>query len=425
MTPTATQNRKSTFEQTLRSARRTMVLSEILKLALDSFRASKVRFALTALGMVIGTASVILVVTIGLTGKQFILNEIQKIGTNEVEVEYAGGGSSSSGRVLYNDPLTRDDEKTVLAQVPSVIASSPVLETHDRISFGGGVVKDTLVLGVSPQYKNVRNLVVLSGRFFDDEDENAHIKCAAVTAPFAELMFGSADGAIGQSFQILGIPFTIVGTFKESVDTFGQTEITDQTILIPYSVARYFTGTDNVKQLYFSVRSMEEVPDATKEILRVIQSRHKPNSVYKGQNLKELLTTAATIANALTAILVLVAAVTLAVGGVGIMNIMLATVRARIREIGIRKALGATYREIKLQFLAEAVIISLAGGVVGVLVGLMVPLSIRFFTNYALPVSVSSVLIALAAATIVGVVFGTVPATRAAQMDPVESLKYE
>jgi putative ABC transport system permease protein len=216
-----------------------------------------------------------------------------------------------------------------------------------------------------------------------------------------------------------------VGTFKESVDTFGQTEITDQTILIPYSVARYFTGTDNVKQLYFSVRSMEEVPDATKEIVRVIASRHKPNSVYKPQTLQELLTTAATIANALTAILVLVAAVTLAVGGVGIMNIMLATVRSRIREIGIRKALGATYREIKLQFLAEAVIISLAGGVVGVLVGLLVPLSVRFFTNYALPISGYSVLIALAAATIVGVVFGTVPATRAAQMDPVESLKYE
>jgi putative ABC transport system permease protein len=425
MTPTTTENRQASFQQTLLSARRTMMLSEILKLALDSFRASKLRFALTALGMVIGTASVILVVTIGLTGKQFILNEIQKIGTNEVEVEYAGGGSTSSGRVLYNDPLTRDDEKAVLTQVPSVIASSPVLETHDRISFGGGVVKDTLVLGVSPQYKDVRNLIVLAGRFMDDQDENAHIKCAVVTEPFAQQMFGSADAATGQTFQILGIPFTIVGTFKESVDTFGQTEISDETILIPYSVARLFNGTDNVKQLYFTVRSMEEVPDATKEIKRVISSRHKPNSVYKAQNLKELLTTAATIANALTAVLVLVAAVTLAVGGVGIMNIMLATVRSRIREIGIRKALGATYREIQLQFLAEAVLISLAGGVVGVIVGLTLPLSIRFFTNYALPISGLSILIALAAATIVGVVFGTVPATRAAQMDPVESLKYE
>src|SRR3954470_8182414 len=174
MTPATTQHRPRTFEQTLMSARRTMMLSEILKLALDSFRASKVRFMLTALGMVIGTASVILVVTIGLTGKQFILNEIQKIGTNEVEVEYAGGGSSSSGRVLYNDPLTRDDEKAVLAQVPSVLYSSPILEMHERISFGGGVVKDTLVMGVSPQYKNVRNLMVLAGRFFDEEDEDAH-----------------------------------------------------------------------------------------------------------------------------------------------------------------------------------------------------------------------------------------------------------
>jgi putative ABC transport system permease protein len=426
MTPiTSTEPRQRTFEQTLRSARRTMVLSEILKLALDSFRASKLRFALTALGMVIGTASVILVVTIGLTGKQFILNEIQKIGTNEVEVEYAGGGASGSGRVLYNDSLTRDDEKAVLAQVPSVLYSSPILEMHERISFGGGIVKDTLVMGVSPQYRNVRNLMVLAGRFFDDQDEEAHIKCAVVTVPFAIQMFGSSDEAVGRDFQILGIPFRIIGTFKESVDTFGQSEITDDTILIPYSVARYFTGTDNVKTLYFSIRSMNEVPDATREIVRVISSRHKPNSVYKPQTLAELLSTAATIANALTAILVLVAAVTLAVGGVGIMNIMLATVRSRIREIGIRKALGATYREIQLQFLAEAVIISLAGGVVGVLVGLTVPLSIRLFTNYPLPISGISVLVALAAATIVGVVFGTVPATRAAQMDPVESLKYE
>ncbi len=419
------QTRQLAFQQTLLSARRTMMLSEILRLAIDSFRASKLRFALTALGMVIGTASVILVVTIGLTGKRFILNEIQKIGTNQVEVEYHGGGTTGAERIMYNDYLTREDEKAVLAQVPSVIYSSPVLETHDRISFGGGVVKDTLVLGVSPQYRNVRNLIVLAGRFLDEEDESAHIKCAVVTVPFAQQMFGSAYAAIGQTFSISGIPFTIVGTFKESVDTFGQTEIADQTVLIPYSVARYFTGTDNVKQIYFSIRSMEEVPDAEREILRIISSRHKPNSVYKAQDLKALLTTAATIANALTAVLVLVAAVTLAVGGVGIMNIMLATVRSRIREIGIRKALGATYREIKLQFLAEAIIISLTGGVVGTLVGLTVPLSVHFFTDYALPVSGWSVLIALAAATVVGIVFGTVPATRAAQLDPVESLKYE
>lgn len=300
-----------------------------------------------------------------------------------------------------------------------------MLESHDRISFGGGVVKDTLVLGVSPQYRQVRNLIVLSGRFFDERDDSAHAMCAVVTIPFAREMFGSADAAIGKEFSIQGIPFTIIGTFKESVDTFGETEIADETILIPFSVARYFTGTDNVKQIYFTIRTMEEVPEATQEIQRVIQSHHKPNSVYKAFDLRELLTMADRISTALIAVLVLVAAVTLAVGGVGIMNIMLANVRARIREIGIRKALGATYREIKLQFLAEAVIISLAGGLVGCFVGLAVPLSIRLFTDYPLPISLWSVAIALASATGVGVVFGTVPATRAAQMDPVEALKYE
>jgi putative ABC transport system permease protein len=210
-----------------------------------------------------------------------------------------------------------------------------------------------------------------------------------------------------------------------SVDDFGQSEIADQTILIPYSVVRYFTGTERVNQIYFSMRNMDEVPDAAKEIVRIISSRHRSTSVYKAQTLKELLDVAAKSADALTAVLVLVAAVTLAVGGVGIMNIMLANVRSRIREIGIRKALGATYREIKLQFLAEAIIISLTGGIVGTLVGMAVPLSIRFFTDYDLPISLWSVVIALTAATGVGVVFGTVPATRAAQMDPVEALKYE
>jgi putative ABC transport system permease protein len=419
------QQQRIGFEQTLLSARRTMVLSEILKIAADSFRASKARFALTALGMVIGTASVILVVTIGLTGKQYVLELIQKIGTNEVELEYAGGGADAGERVLYNDYLTRLDESAVDQQVPGVMFSSPVLTMHSQISFGGGISKDTTVLGVDPAYQQVRNLIVPVGRFFDATDDNQHIKCAVVTEIFAHDRYGSDDAAVGQRFQIQGIPFTIVGVFKEAVNDFGQSEIEDETVLIPYAVARYFTGTERVNQIYFSMRSMTDVPEASKEIVSLIRSRHRPNSVYKAQNLTALLTTAAEIANALTAVLVLVSAVTLAVGGVGIMNIMLANVRSRIREIGIRKALGATYREIKYQFLAEAIIISLTGGVAGTIVGLALPLSIRFFTDYNLPFSWMSVVIALASATLVGVVFGTVPATRAAQMDPVDALKYE
>jgi len=417
--------RPHTFEETLLSARRTMVLSEILKLAVDSFRSSKIRFALTALGMVIGTASVILVVTIGLTGKQFILQELQKLETNSVELEYNGGGAMGVERTVFNDYLTRDDEKAVLAQLPSVMYSSPVMEMHAPISFGRGVVKDTLVLGVSPQYQQIRNLLIPAGRFLDETDDFAHIKCAVITEKFAHDRFGSSDSAVGQSFEISGIPFTVIGVFRQSVDDMGMSEIQDQTILVPYSVARYFTGTENVKQIYFSMHSMDEVTEAASEIKRIIQARHRPGSVYSVQTLKEVLATAAKVADILTAVLFLVSAVTLMVGGVGIMNIMLANVRARTREIGIRKALGATNREIKYQFLAEAVIISLIGGIAGIALGLALPLSVRFFTDYDLPINGWSVAVALFAATSVGVFFGTMPATRAAQLDPVEALRDE
>ncbi len=196
---TSDQARPRTFEETLLSARRTMVLSEILRLAMDSFRSSKVRFALTALGMVIGTASVILVVTIGLTGKQFILQELQKLETNSVELEYSGGGAMGAERTTFNDYLTRDDEKAVLEQLPGVMYSSPIMEMHTPISYGRGMIKDTLVLGVSPQYQQIRNLLVPIGRFLDDTDDSAHIKCAVVSEKFARSRFGSADSAVWQT----------------------------------------------------------------------------------------------------------------------------------------------------------------------------------------------------------------------------------
>jgi putative ABC transport system permease protein len=419
------QARQRAFQQTLLSARRTMVFSETLKLAIDSFKASKTRFALTALGMVIGTASVILVITIGLTGQQFVQEELGKIETNAVELEYKGGGATAAERVLYNDNLTSDDEKAVRAQLPGIVYSSPVIQMHDRISFGGGVTKDTLVLGVSPQYQQIRNLLVPNGRFFDDEDDSAHIKCAVVSEIFARDRFGSDDAAVGQTFEITRIPFTIIGVFKEAVPDLGNSEIEDQTVLVPESVARLFSGSENVQQIYFSMRSMDEVPDAAKEIERIVHARHRTDSVYHATTLKEYMTIASNITEALTLLLVAVACVTLAVGGVGIMNIMLAGVRARVREIGIRKALGATRREIKLQFLTEAVIISLTGGIVGSIVGLALPVSARIFTDFAIPITPWSVVIALTSAMVVGIVFGTVPATRAAQLDPVEALKYE
>jgi len=412
------------FEQTLESATKTMLFSEIAKLAVDSFRSSKVRFALTALGMVIGTASLILVVTIGLTGKQYILNQIQAIGANMIYAYYEGG-SNSSFSTVQKDELTEDDVRVVRQEVPDIVAASPMVELHDRISVGEGKQRDLLVLGVSSEYEIVRNLLIPSGRFFDEEESMTRTKVAAITVQLARRLYGNEDAAVGQVIKISNLPFTIIGTFKERVETFGQSEIAEDTILIPYTVAKYFTGTAAVKQIFFSMGDATEVPKATEEIHKVLQSRHRAQSVYHVENLTQLLAVAAQTANALTVVLLLIATVTLVVSGVGIMNIMLANVRSRIREIGIRKAVGATRQEIRLQFLTEAVFISLTGGMLGTVIGLSVPFSVRFFTEYRIPVSGLSAIIAILVASGVGIIFGTVPATRAAQLDTVEALRYE
>lgn len=406
------------------TATKTMLFSEIVSIAIDSFRTSKVRFALTALGMVIGTMSLILVVTIGLTGKQYVMNQIQAIGANMIYAYYEGGGNNSVNTGTRDD-LTVDDMKAVQQQVPGIQAASPMLETHDRIGVGGGKERDILVLGVSPQYVIVRNLQVLAGRFFDDEDSMSRGKGAVVTQQFAQRVFGGQSAAVGKDIKIKGLPFVIIGTFRERVETFGQSEIAGDTVLIPYSVAHYFTNNDAVKQIFFSVSDAGDVPHATELIQHVLQSRHRPESVYRVDNLTQLLQVASKSANALTLVLLAVALVTLIVSGVGIMNIMLANVRTRIREIGIRKAIGATRREIRLQFLTEAVLISVTGGVVGTVLGLAIPFSARFLTDYRIPISGLSAIIAIAVAMLVGIIFGTVPATRAAQLDPVEALHYE
>jgi putative ABC transport system permease protein len=413
------------FERTLASARQTMLLSEIAHLAIDSFRVAKVRFLLTALGMAIGTASLILVVAISASGRQYILNQIQGIGTNLVYLDYAGGGSAAANST-QSDFLTWQDERSINEQVPSITASSVVLEMHQEIRVNGAP-RQILILGVEPQYRTVRNLVSLNGRFFDEEDETTHAKVADVTLPFAIAVFGSSDAALGRTFQINGIPFTIVGTFRERVPTFGETEIADQTILVPYSVARYFIGTDSVNEMYFSIRDPGEVDDAAKQIVASVHNdgRHQPDSVYHTQTMTALISLGGIVVNALAIMLILVAGITLAVGGVGIMNIMLANVRERTREIGIRKALGATAREIQLQFLLEAIFVSLFGGTMGAAIGLGIPFSIRFLTDFRVPVSGWSAVIGLLASGIVGVVFGTLPAKRAAAMDPIESLRYE
>jgi putative ABC transport system permease protein len=400
-----------------------IAVEEYLWFVYDIFRTNEVRFLLTALGMTIGTSALILVVTIALAGREYVTKQIDGIGVNWIYAEYQAGAQGITN--VFPDLLTIDDMKAVLQEVPGVVAASPVVPLQDRIPVGGGQDRDIQVLGVYPDYERVRNLVILSGRFFDQQDLQSRNKVGVITDKLAEQLYGSDASPIGKVIKLSGLPFTVIGTFRERVNTFGRSELTPDTIVIPHTVSRFFIATDSVKQLYFSVVDSTVVIPATEQIKRVLQSRHRPESVYEVDNLTQLLSVAGQTTRALTIVLLLIATVTLVVSGTGIMNIMLATVSARTQEIGIRKALGATNRTIRLQFLAEAMVISLVGGITGVIIGLGLPFSLRFFTDYTIPISGLSAIIAIGSSCLVGVLFGTLPATRAAHLDPVDSLRYE
>jgi putative ABC transport system permease protein len=401
-----------------------LVLREIMAMGMDSLRADKMRAAMTALGMAVGTAALILVVTVALTGKRYVMAQIENVGTNVIWAEYSGVSSAASS-VTAADYLTANDMTAVEQQVPGVKEASPVLNMHQRMVVGSGKEQEILVLGVDPQYQPVRRILVSAGRFFDQEDSRAGNKVALITESLARRQFGSLDLALGQTIKIQDVPFLIIGTFRESVDTLGRSEIEDDTVLIPYSIARSMTGTPAVNQIYFSMFDAAGIPAATDRIQAVIAARHRPESVYNVSNLTEVLRLANKTANAFTAVLLLFAAVTLVAAGIGIMNIMMATVHMRIHEIGVRKAVGATRRAILLQFLFEAVLIALLGGTVGTVIGIGIPISVQLFTDHHVPVSVLSALIALVVSCAVGITFGITPANNAAKLDPVECLRRE
>ena len=251
-----------------------MAIGEIVSFAYDTFCSNKVRFILTALGMVIGTASLILVVTIGMTGRQYVLNQIQAIGANLIYAQYQGAPHISQSTP---DPLTIDDVEAVRNQISGVVAATPVVNLSERVPFGDGKEREVQILGVYPEYVQVRNLVVLSGRFFDAEDSQAHNKVGLITEKMAQEVYGSTQAAVGKVIKLTGLPFTVIGTFKERVNTFDQSEVVGSTMLIPYSVSRYFLDTPSVKLIYFSMEDPSMVVAATAQIKRVLQSGIAPS----------------------------------------------------------------------------------------------------------------------------------------------------
>jgi putative ABC transport system permease protein len=401
-----------------------MNITEAVSFSMQALRANRLRTFLTALGLIIGNASVILVVTISLASKDLILNQIRGIGSNLVYADYEAGGENLAQ--VEADFVKLADVQAIREDLGNtIVAASAVMNAHEHIVVNGKVRMVT-VDGVDDQYARVRNLVVLAGRRFDQSDMTLREHVAMLIDKLAVRMFGSQEAALGQTIKISQLEFTVVGTFREKTSTMNQGEITEDTILIPITVMKYFMQYERINPVYIEVRNAADVPMVTQEVNNILERRHRPGAKYNVQNLSAILETADKIATVLTIVLIIISAIALVISGIGIMNIMLVTVTERTREIGLRMAVGASRRDVLLQFLIESVLISLAGGSIGIVIGLALPLSVRLLTEQVrVPISALSVLVAFAVSFTVGVGFGLLPARRASQLNPTEALRYE
>lgn len=409
---------------------------ENVQLALQALRANKVRAVLTMLGVIIGSACIVLVVTISLAGKRYIISEIEGVGSNLVLAEMINAGTSEN--VVLSDQITPGDLQAIEQDIPQVLRAAGTSDLRMSITVAAQVHPISLV-GVTQGFNDVRRLVVVQGRYFDQDDMISGSKVCLVTEQLASILF-PYGGSVGKELRIGELYFDIIGVFRERVATFGETEITPESVIVPFPLTKDYTGTDYFKSFYAQADTPQDVPFVTRRVRDVLASRHRPGAKYRVWNLASILDAAQNISRALTVLLILIAMIALTISGIGIMNIMLVTVTERTREIGIRKAIGAPRAAILYQFLAEAFIISGAGALIGIAIGVLIPVTANFILRLpviadlitsvmpegiTVPLSWISVVLAFVVSCSTGLVFGYLPANRAAQLQPTEALRYE
>jgi len=393
---------------------------ESIRLAVDALGVDKVKAFLTMLGVMIGSASIVLVVTIASTGKAYVVGQIEGIGANLAYAQI----DRNDLPVVLDDELSPGDLTALRKSMPTVHAAAGTYDIPFDFRLRNKVVRARLV-GVTEEFQKIRNLSMTSGRYFDTEDFVSRAKVCLVTERMAAV-FGH-ERALGHAMQLEHLRCTVIGVFKEGVPTFGQSEIQDETVLVPFPLIKTITGEDFFQVVYVQAASSDEVPAVTAEMARVLHSRHRKGARYHVQNLSSVLSTVHSVSLGMSLVLMAVAVLALITAGAGIMNIMFVNVAQRTHEIGIRKALGARTAEIRLQFVLEAVFISFGGAIIGVALALALIWFATGLVEGGVPLSVSwiAVLLALLLSTGVGVLFGYRPANAAAQLNPVEALRVE
>jgi len=402
--------------------------AQTIRLALTALIRNRSRSLLTMLGVVIGVAAVIITVAIGTGAKTSVADQINGLGSNLIvvipgSVQTTGAKTGTGGA----STLTAADGLAI-ATLPGVAAVSPVVSVRTQL-VANGQNWQTTVSGVATSYTYVRTWPLAQGRFFTQAETDDTAKVAVLGQTVVGQLFPGGSNPVGQSMLVKGVPFTIIGTLSPKGQS-GSGQDQDDTVLIPYTSAlERLTGSTTVGSLMVSAADANTIDSAQSEITALLEQRHR---IVAGQpddfavrNLADIAQAASSTASILALLLASVAAVSLLVGGIGIMNIMLVSVTERTREIGLRVALGARAASILRQFLIEAVVLSTGGGAIGVVLGIIGAAAIAYFAHWATSVSVGAVLLALAFSAAVGVFFGYWPARKAAALDPISALRFE
>jgi putative ABC transport system permease protein len=408
-----------------------MKLFNLIRIALRALRRNKLRAFLTMLGIIIGVGAVIAMVAIGQGSKKSIQDQLSTMGSNMLTIrpnsnQTAGGGARIDASSVQS--LTLDDVKAMQTQAQYINAVSPAVQSRGQ-AINAAMNWPTTIQGVSPDFLTIRNWPLKSGTSFGDEDVNGAAKVCLVGQTVVDNIFDPSDDPVGKIIRFNKIPFKIIGVLSEKGENaFGQDQ--DDIILAPYTtVQKRILAITYIQSIYASAINEGSSAAATQELSQILRTTHKLNNNeqddFTVRTQAELISTFSSTSQLLTVLLAAIAGISLLIGGIGIMNIMYVSVTERTKEIGLRMSIGARGIDILLQFLIEAIVISITGGIIGVLFGVISSKVITAILSWPTFVSQSSIILSFIVCAITGIFFGYYPAQKASKLDPIEALRYE